>query len=591
MAKSSNKIEIAAVNCITDAFQDSKRLETFIPIGDREPAWDGNIYIMHGNKGYSRIPTQVKGKTVKKLPQKTTYKVNVSNLENYKRDGGLVYFVVYIIGNQRFPYYALLAPLDLKRYIKKAQGCKSIAITLKPLGNVVGDLENQFIQFYYDCKQQTSFADSPVLNVGEAIEKGYSLNYTIHGIENREEAMKYAMSHYIYLYANVGSQGIKTLYPIGDQPYKVTILQTIKKVISCGNKVFFTEYQYGGFEDHWEVIIDGYIRIYSKKESGETKVDINLNPSNIKRYFHQLSFVYELSRSCEFFIEDKSIKLNQILAKERENIERDYCYWSKIIKVLDLMHVDTSRIDMKYLDDIAHTNLNTLEKAILHQEEVSNSQELSHLTTMDLGPYRLLLWTEKASKGKYRVYDFFSWQKQMVFAVENHRNEKMAIPIYSFILQRDDFNKFVNVDYSKFIDSYETTARFNREISAIANNDVLKLISAYDTADIKDNRILETALNLTEWIARLPESGENSYIYQLNRFQIIKRLQGEFNKNELEQLVDLAECNIPDFAKWAANLLLGDYARADYIWGKLSLSIQEELSAYPIYFFQKSRSN
>ncbi len=41
MAKSSDKIEQAAVTCIIDAFYDSERLTPYIPLGDKEPVWYG----------------------------------------------------------------------------------------------------------------------------------------------------------------------------------------------------------------------------------------------------------------------------------------------------------------------------------------------------------------------------------------------------------------------------------------------------------------------------------------------------------------------------------------------------------------------
>lgn len=147
MSKNSSKIELAAVNCITDAFFNSKRLIPYIPTNDKEPVWDGHIYIKHGNNGFSRIPTQVKGKCVKKLPKKPTYPVKIVNLENYKRDGGVIFFVVFITENERFPFFKFLAPIDIKRVIKNAKGTSETAITLEPLCKVEGDLENQFIQF------------------------------------------------------------------------------------------------------------------------------------------------------------------------------------------------------------------------------------------------------------------------------------------------------------------------------------------------------------------------------------------------------------------------------------------------------------
>lgn len=222
--KNSVKIEQAAVNCITDAFYGSDRLTPYIPTNDKEPVWDGNIYISHGNHGTSRIPTQVKGKTVKSLPSKPTYPVSVINLENYKRDGGVIYFVVFIIDNNRFPYFKFLAPIDLKRYIKQAKGKSKVSIPLEPLGPVESDLENRFIQFYYDCKKQTSFTSNETLSLEEAIRKGYSLNYQVHGIQDQNDAFRYLTSHYIYLYANVGDNNNSVLYPIGDQPYKLFFL-------------------------------------------------------------------------------------------------------------------------------------------------------------------------------------------------------------------------------------------------------------------------------------------------------------------------------------------------------------------------------
>lgn len=171
MSKRSNKIELAAVNRVTDAFYHSQRLDPYIPTHDKEPVWDGNIYILHGNKGYSKIPSQVKGKCVKKLPINPKFPITVVNLENYKRDGGVAYFVVFIIDNEKHPYYHLLTPIDLKRYIKQANSQKEVGIPLSPLPEVTGDVENEFIQFFYDCKKQTSFSSNEVLPLEEVIKK------------------------------------------------------------------------------------------------------------------------------------------------------------------------------------------------------------------------------------------------------------------------------------------------------------------------------------------------------------------------------------------------------------------------------------
>lgn len=320
MSKSSNKIELAAVNCITDAFINSKRLETYIPTNDKEPVWDGHIYIKHGNSGYSRIPTQVKGKGVKKLPAKTTFPVKLVNLENYKRDGGVIYFVVYITEDARYPYFKFLAPIDIKRIIKSAKGKAETAISLQPLGKVEGDLENQFVQFYYDCKKQTSTSSEDILSMEDAIEKGYTINFQVHDIPNEKEAYKYLTSHYTYLYASIENQGVKSLFPIGDQPYKLFFLPYVSNNVSCGGQIYFHEYQDGRTEDRREIHIDGFIRMIREKDKKIGKLDINLCQTNLQKFYHQLSFVNAISKERKFFLGAEEVKLNEITANELKDI-------------------------------------------------------------------------------------------------------------------------------------------------------------------------------------------------------------------------------------------------------------------------------
>ena len=118
MTYNSRQIEQLSVNLITDIISRSNRMSPYIAIGDREPEWDGFIYLQSLNqKVTGRVAVQVKGKTVKRIPQKTTYPVSIYSLQNYKRDGGIIYFVVYLLDGERYPYYAKLAPLDLKKYI------------------------------------------------------------------------------------------------------------------------------------------------------------------------------------------------------------------------------------------------------------------------------------------------------------------------------------------------------------------------------------------------------------------------------------------------------------------------------------------
>ena len=62
-------LEKIATSAIVSSISKTDTLSGFINDGDKEPCWDGNIYIhensRHSKKNIKRIPTQVKGKDVK----------------------------------------------------------------------------------------------------------------------------------------------------------------------------------------------------------------------------------------------------------------------------------------------------------------------------------------------------------------------------------------------------------------------------------------------------------------------------------------------------------------------------------------------
>ena len=62
-------LEKIATSALVSSISQTDILSGFINNGDKEPCWDGNIYIYenssHSKKNIKRIPTQVKGKGVK----------------------------------------------------------------------------------------------------------------------------------------------------------------------------------------------------------------------------------------------------------------------------------------------------------------------------------------------------------------------------------------------------------------------------------------------------------------------------------------------------------------------------------------------
>lgn len=243
MALNSRQIELIAVSKVKDMIARSNVLSPYIAENDKEPSWDGFIYLNAGTEAMQRVAVQVKGKTRKKLSTKPTFPIEVTNLKNYLRDGGVLYFVDYIIGEDQFLYYAKLAPIDLKRYIKQGHGQKSISVKLKPIKESLFEIESDVINFNRDCKRQTSFADSPILTIEEARKQGHKINFQVTSVINKEDALLTLQKEPVYLYAELNNGNITTYYPIGDQAYKVIIGQRhIKEKVVVNGKAFFDEF-------------------------------------------------------------------------------------------------------------------------------------------------------------------------------------------------------------------------------------------------------------------------------------------------------------------------------------------------------------
>lgn len=92
-------IEQLATSTIKLLIAKMSLLSAYIAEKDKEPLWDGHIYI-YTNKSkkneslYGRIPVQVKGERVKSINKPTlTFHVPISDLRSY-RTLGVLYLVV-----------------------------------------------------------------------------------------------------------------------------------------------------------------------------------------------------------------------------------------------------------------------------------------------------------------------------------------------------------------------------------------------------------------------------------------------------------------------------------------------------------------
>jgi hypothetical protein len=117
------------------------------------------------------------------------------------------------------------------------------------------------------------------------------------------------------------------------------------------------------------------------------------------------------------------------------------------------------------------------------------------------------------------------------------------------------------------------------------------MIMAYDRQVKKDIRLINAALSLTNWLISKYSETEHSYIYQINKYQILLRKNLSLTSKEINELLDLSESDIPANAKWAILILLKDVTRAERYWNKLTDEEKLEHKKFPIYTLAKKISS
>ncbi len=117
----SNKIETGAIICLESLLWECSHIDHSISRNDKGLSWDGFIYL-YSNKNQKKenlvckCEIQVKGK--EKLGKSRSYSVSIADLNNYRNNGGVLFFVIDIETKNSFfilNYYQLKSAIYYRR--------------------------------------------------------------------------------------------------------------------------------------------------------------------------------------------------------------------------------------------------------------------------------------------------------------------------------------------------------------------------------------------------------------------------------------------------------------------------------------------
>lgn len=601
MALDSKAIETIAVSAVKNSIVLSEFLDPIISENDKEPSWDGFVYIYEDkskkkSKLSGRIPIQVKGKECDDHSKNTiSFPMSTVDLKNYLYDGGCILFVVYIKKNgvANKIYYNELIPIKLRQLLKEAKNKNSKTIYLKEFPSDNNRKANIFFSCLKNCKKQASFTECKIFSL-EELEKQENIEniiipFSSLGYNNHINAL---INNEIYIYAKI--KGSTALQPIDIIPTNLHIKEEKEATITIDNKIFYSNYHVIKNVKETILCYGDSFRIIFNEKADSCRIKYK-NSNKIRILAKDLDFALTYLDKGYFKVDDieftqdyKSLNFpNFNIQIEQENL----LFAKKIVQVLDMLGCDDD-IDINVLSDKDWMNLNILIEAFVDEKIIKGLQDdLPPLVFIDVGKLRFLVYLKKCKgKGSYRIFDFFKTNLSVVYEDENNIGEKIPTSQFS-VLKVNDFLTLSNIDFDILLPSFKSIEH-HYSIFDEANIFLLVLLNAYDRADdSRKEKLLKTCKDFSEWISEAPEDKLNYEIRTLNVLQTIKRYR-DFNNDEIRILYSIVENGDTreDFIV-GAYLLLGQQQAAEIHFEKMSEEEQNNFKEYPIYHFWKTELN
>lgn len=600
MSLDRSAIEKYAVNAVEDSINISGYLSTYIADNDKEPSWDGHIYIyekLDKKKTHlaGRIPVQVKGTEQSDFtPDTATFRMEVCDLRNYLNDGGILLFVVYLkmdVTEQRVlrkVFYGILTPvrlLSILTGLREEQ--KTTGIEVKALPSVSEEIATIVLNCFQNCKKQASFTGQPLQSL-EQLEKtgvleGVSTSVTGYGIGS--DFIGAFLRNETYMYAKV--KGCNTLQPLSHVPMYKVIQTTRNSPVSVQGKCFYEAYELIRTDSDTTIRIgDGFTMVMHEGCQNST---INFkSPSKMKAFIRDTEFMLACLDNHGFEVCGQSILFNETdsgIATIDVKAQQDaLAFWQRVSNVFMILHCSDD-LDVTRLNNEDLRNLDRLCSTFLDGRLIDGLKtKLPPILFVNIGTLRFVLTFQEDDEksGTYKIGDYFS-QEIPVF-IKGTADEHLDVPQY-IIFRKDEFLLVSNMRFEALLPAFQKYGE-SPYILEIANCMLLDLIAAYDLAEgIRRKLIFDTAATFANWLLSLSDNVWDKRVALLNKLQLNKRIR-LLDADERGQLYEMAENeHTREDVLVGIYLLLGEQAQAQRHFEKLDDEMKEAFAKYPIYHF------
>lgn len=595
--KDTKAIEEKALNYLKFFIEDSKVISQFIDDNDKEPCWDGHLYLYSDGKRdkehlRGRVPVQVKGTEVDRFQTKRwKFKLEKNDLKAYLHEP--TFFIVCQAkknSKERKLFFRELLPDTVNRLLRDMGSNETRKTLFHPLTTNLQEFEEQLGLFLANRRKMISFADSKPLTMEDVCKKGIK-EFTFiapYNTSDKLKLFKYLSTHDTYLYAKL-SKEYDIDVPISGGPMKFNFQRDLDVDVKAGDSVFYRGCKSMIENGRMILTIDKVMTIDLPMDEGDKRkpeVKFRSESKTLLGTIHEAEFSIALHESETLSIGDLDlhIKVNEVefVEKLKAKLER----WKRLQALLDKLHV-TKSLDLSGITEEQSYHIDLLVETVLNGKPVKVPGQKSSLMIFDISNVKLLLWCAANENGDCMFGDFCDHTIEISYKPED-RN--IIVSPYSYLQNERLWELCDNINYDDIVPSAEKACSKDSFCYQMANYDVLSLIKASDNIFSSDEdkslKLLGAAADLCQWLIDNYPNMDYHLIHLVNKYQITKR-QRLLNEAECQELdAYLQSDETTGILKAGICLLL----ERKELFGELFNSLQEkeqtEMKNYPIWKFK-----
>ena len=574
---------MGAVLALKNVIQLNDLMKEYINDNDKEPSWDGFIYLyksddMKAENIKYRIPVQVKGKNQENLlkKQRISYPVEYKHLRNYYKDGGAFYVVVAISDDRRKTtiFYNALTTVKLNALLKNSEKKKpdqTKNVVLERLKNDDDKLLFKVLsQFGFDREQQGSGEGEiieKVINI-DVINKVDSIRVTSYLTTNEEEILKMVSSGELCLYGY--RSDVDMWFPFDLEQQKDMRLKKvlqIDKTLGIDRQVYYNNYLV-----EREYSKDPIIRVSENLTIDLLGGKLNFNMhGNIKSLKRDVDFLYAILNGNTFWMDNKQVseytdvKLPADLKANMEMITDFYNALKEIEFSCD-----------KRTDEFNENNWKAVTKLInVYHRKIKLKED-------NKSEWYIWWWDEKIipilivkdENDKTQIVNWIGKERYAVFT-ERETGGQSRLP-KGLLFKRDIWERLYDVDEEILLRDIEKSDYSERTLNDLYMFFV-EILAAYDIT--RNEKYFDMAQLLSDKLLQVDENNEYGII---NKLQLLKRKR-ELSEDEISVLEKLEENTNDSMVRSAVNILLENKHNAKKLVNQLSAEDQATFKQFPIY--------